>query len=47
MFSLSRFEIGVCAPLHIRNERIALGLRAPVKLLYASDLHLGWRWSNP
>ena len=47
MFTLSRFEFGACAPLRVRHEYVSLGLRSPIRLLYASDLHLGWPWSNP
>ncbi|HEX3358584.1 MAG TPA: metallophosphoesterase [Tepidisphaeraceae bacterium] len=43
----NRFQFGVFAPLHIRRERIDLGLTHPATLLYASDLHLGWWWTNP
>jgi hypothetical protein len=43
----ARFQFGAFGPLHIRRERIELGLAKPIKLFYASDLHLGWRWSNP
>src|SRR5438105_2942103 len=46
MLTLSRFELGACAPLHIRREQISLGLRRPIRLLYASDLQLAWCWTN-
>ena len=39
------FEFGAAGPLHIRTERIALAIPAPLRLLYASDLHLGHRWT--
>ncbi len=40
-----RFEFGASGPLQIRVERIALNLPDPIRLLYASDLHLGHRWT--
>lgn len=46
MFTLSQFEIGSARPLLARHERVNLGLRSPARLFYASDLHLGWPWSN-
>jgi predicted MPP superfamily phosphohydrolase len=40
-------EIGSTRPLWIRRTRIEwTGLRRPISLLYASDLHLGTRWSR-
>jgi hypothetical protein len=37
-----RLEVGAAGPLLVREEIVAgLGLAAPVRLLYASDLHLG------
>jgi predicted MPP superfamily phosphohydrolase len=43
----SSFEFGTRGPLHLRRQRVECGLVRPITLLYASDLHLGWRWSNP
>jgi hypothetical protein len=40
-----RFEIGAAGPLRVREEHAALGLPAVVRVLYASDLHLGHRWT--
>jgi predicted MPP superfamily phosphohydrolase len=40
------FEFGAFGPLHVRHERVALGLARPVRLLYASDLHLGHWWTR-
>lgn len=40
-----RFEAGAAGPLHVRRERVRLGLPRRVRLLYASDLHLGRRWT--
>jgi uncharacterized protein len=39
------FEFGAFGPLHIREERVRLGLSVPLRALYASDLHLGYRWT--
>ena len=40
-------EFGSTGPLWIRRERLEWpGLARPVSLLYASDLHLGGRWSR-
>lgn len=34
-------------PLHVRREMVRVdGLRAPVRLMYASDLHLGFPWNR-
>ena len=41
-----RFEFGAYGPLQIRTERIEMNLPAPLRLLYASDLHLGHRWTK-
>ncbi len=40
------FEFGCLRRLHVRRESLALGLQAPVRLLYASDLHLGHWWTR-
>jgi predicted MPP superfamily phosphohydrolase len=39
-------EFGAFGPLAIRQEAIHLGLGRQVRLLYASDLHLGHWWSR-
>jgi predicted MPP superfamily phosphohydrolase len=39
-------ELGASRPLLIRQERIHLGLAQPLRLLYASDLHLGRWWTR-
>jgi predicted MPP superfamily phosphohydrolase len=39
------FEFGASGPLRIREESARLGLPAPLRLLYASDLHLGHWWT--
>ena len=39
------FEFGAYGPLRVRAERVAIPLPAPLRLLYASDLHLGHRWT--
>jgi predicted MPP superfamily phosphohydrolase len=39
-------EFGAFGPLVIRREAVHLGLGRPVRLLYASDLHLGHWWSR-
>ena len=41
-----RFEFGAYGPLQIRVERVGLNLSQPIRLLYASDLHLGHRWTS-
>ena len=40
-----RLRFGARGPLSIRQETVCLGLPAPVRLLYASDLHLGRPWT--
>ncbi|MBI5362824.1 MAG: metallophosphoesterase family protein [Planctomycetes bacterium] len=32
--------------LHVRHERVAIRARQGARLLYASDLHLGWPWTR-
>ena len=32
--------------LHVRNERVATRAVSGARLLYASDLHLGWPWTR-
>ena len=39
------FEWGASGPLIIRRECVHLGLARPLHVLYASDLHLGRRWT--
>lgn len=39
-------EVGCFRPLFIRREQVHLGLDRPVRVLYASDLHLGWWWTG-
>lgn len=39
-------EVGASGPLLIRRENVHLGLPRPLRLLYASDLHLGRRWTR-
>jgi predicted MPP superfamily phosphohydrolase len=39
------FEFGAFGPLRVRHERVPLGRGRPVRLLYASDLHLGHWWT--
>jgi predicted MPP superfamily phosphohydrolase len=40
------FEVGAFGPLEIRHEAVHLELGRRVRLLYASDLHLGHWWSR-
>ena len=40
-----RWELGTSAPLRVRHERVTLDGVGPARLLYASDLHLGRRWT--
>jgi predicted MPP superfamily phosphohydrolase len=40
------FEFGAFGPLLIRREAVHLGLGRNVRLLYASDLHLGHWWNR-
>ncbi len=35
-------EWGASGPLLVRREHVELGLAQPLRVLYASDLHLGW-----
>src|SRR5262249_50839871 len=39
-------EFGSFGPLLIRREAVHLGLSRPLRLLYASDLHLGHWWTR-
>jgi predicted MPP superfamily phosphohydrolase len=39
-------ELGASGPLLVRHERVHLGLARPLRLLYASDLHLGRWWTR-
>ena len=41
-----RLEFGAFRPPLVRQERIELNVSRPVRLLYASDLHLGRRWTR-
>jgi len=38
-------ELGASGPLLVRREDVRLGLARPLRVLYASDLHLGRRWT--
>jgi predicted MPP superfamily phosphohydrolase len=40
------FEFGAFGPLLVRHEPVRMGVGRPVRLLYASDLHLGHWWSS-
>jgi predicted MPP superfamily phosphohydrolase len=40
------FEFGSFGSLFIRQESIRLGLPRPIRILYASDLHLGHWWTK-
>ena len=44
--SWSLFELGASGPLRVRPEHVHLGLARPLRLIYASDLHLGRRWTR-
>jgi predicted MPP superfamily phosphohydrolase len=39
-------ELGASGPLLVRRESVHLGLAQPLRLLYASDLHLGRWWTR-
>lgn len=39
-------ELGAFGPLVVRQEEIHLGLARPLRVLYASDLHLGRWWTR-
>jgi predicted MPP superfamily phosphohydrolase len=39
-------EVGASGPLLVRREGVHLGLGQPLRVLYASDLHLGRRWTR-
>lgn len=39
------FEFGAFGPLRVREERVRLRLPAPLRVLYASDIHLGHWWT--
>jgi predicted MPP superfamily phosphohydrolase len=39
-------EFGSFGPLFVRQEAVHLGLARPLRLLYASDLHLGHWWTR-
>jgi uncharacterized protein len=41
-----RLEFGAFGPIGIRREEVALGLRRPARILYASDWHLGHWWTR-
>jgi uncharacterized protein len=43
---MCRLEFGAFGAVHVRHEEIVLGLPRPVRLLYASDLHLGHWWTR-
>lgn len=38
-------RFGASGPLLVREEQVALGIQAPYRILYASDLHLGHWWT--
>jgi predicted MPP superfamily phosphohydrolase len=40
------FEFGALSPLTVRTEAVRAGLGREVRLLYASDLHLGHWWTR-
>jgi predicted MPP superfamily phosphohydrolase len=44
--TLPCFEFGAFGPLSVRHEQVPLGRARPVRLLYASDLHLGHWWTR-
>src|SRR5262249_37135522 len=39
-------EFGASGPLLVRREAVHLGLARPLRVLYASDLHLGRWWTR-
>jgi predicted MPP superfamily phosphohydrolase len=39
-------ELGASGPLLVRREAVHLGLARPLRVLYASDLHLGRWWTR-
>ena len=39
-------ELGASGPLLVRQEHVHLGLPRPLRVLYASDLHLGRWWTR-
>jgi predicted MPP superfamily phosphohydrolase len=39
-------ELGTLGRLVVRHEHVRLGLATPVRILYASDLHLGRWWTR-
>ena len=41
-----QWEFGIKRPMRLRHETVELGLPAPLRLLYASDLHLGRPWTR-
>jgi predicted MPP superfamily phosphohydrolase len=43
---LMPFEVGAFGPLAVRREVVCLGHGRPVRLVYASDLHLGHWWTS-
>lgn len=40
------FEFGAFGPLNVRLEKVRLGVQKPLRVLYASDLHLGHWWTS-
>ncbi len=44
---LMGWEFGSFGPLWVREEHYAFNLKKPIRLLYASDLHLGHWWTKP
>jgi predicted MPP superfamily phosphohydrolase len=45
-WSWFRFQFGASGPLLVRREHVHLGLDRPLRVLYASDLHLGRWWTQ-
>ena len=45
--TLLGFEFGCLGPLTLRQETVPWDVTSPIRLLYASDLHLGHWWTRP
>ncbi len=43
---LWRFELGAWGPVLVRHEEVQIGLTRRLRILYASDLHLGHWWTK-
>jgi predicted MPP superfamily phosphohydrolase len=41
-----RIELGAFGPVQVRHEEVPLGMTRPVRMMYASDLHLGHWWTR-